>query len=201
MRPIVVLVSLGVMLVGSRADGSGPVTPDAGTIVVGSPVEPSKVERLPPFYRRTDLMGGDKERVVETVADSLEGKFRVAGWAAHDSNNAVVSYVVDTREGRVQLNLAAKNLMTAEKLNPSNPVIQQIAQSASRRGLVQVITEPTEVSVLLENDARGVTQVEFWCASGRHKLSLRKSGYKSQTVTITVQPQMVTSVKARMAPD
>ena len=207
MRPFGLLVWLVLLAACSATSSSEPGTPGEGTAVVGSPVPPAKIVRLD--VPRLELQPGvyyafpdPGECAVYDAAKFIESQPGWTGWKANDANNAVVTYVRDSTDGRVRLQQAvAKIGERCRSMRAAEPEVQRIAESAvSRRGLVQVITEPTEVSVLVGNDLRGITQVELWFAAGQHELRLDKKGYRAQRVPITVAAQMVTVVRATMQP-
>jgi len=172
--------------------------PPEGTAVVLAPAKPSEVGQHP---RQENWWGREPERKEPAVRDAAalaDDQFRTLGWSSRDTTDAVTSFVAGTKDGKTLL-LQAKQAQMGSPKRYYDDVVYQIAQASARRGYVQVFTSPPHVTVVLGEVVRGVTEVEFWCSSGRHELRLEKLGYKNQTVIITVEPQLVTVVKARMA--
>lgn len=181
--------------------------PAEGGAVVASPVTPAKIVRLDVPRLKLEpgvswLAPTAAECAVYGAAEFIERQPGWIGWKPNDANNAVVTYVRDSPDGRVRLRQAVDKIGdSCRSMGAAEPEIQRIAEySVSRRGLVQVTTDPPEVSVLVRNNPRGITQVELWFAAGQHELRLDKKGYKSQRVPITVAAQLVTVVRVTMQP-
>ena len=194
---------LVVLLVGfgACASAGGPEAgmPREGTAVVSGPVAPGAVRRLP--WRPPDIASTRpprKELTVTSAAALVEPDFRARGWSAHDPEEAVQSFLADTPDGWALFRQARRARDSGPK-NDFDATVAKIAQSTARRGLVQVLTDPQRVHVFLQDVERGVTNVELWCTAGSQEIVLEKDGYKRQTVRVTVEPQKVTVVRARMA--